>query len=163
MADAYIRHGGGAHFMRPDRVYRTGVLAPMMGYQPQYDVNAVALEFTQGAARGMMLQGLGAFSMPGPIQRFFMRIKAAVAQYKAEKLMQAAARSPGSASPPFVPPQIQGLGMPGPMQAMALQISPHLATQMTRVMALTGQRAGNDFPAGQATALIGRSPYYWSR
>lgn len=43
------RHGGSSHYVRPDRVYRTGVLTPIpTGYQPQADVMAVAQEFTQG-------------------------------------------------------------------------------------------------------------------
>lgn len=41
------RHGGGAHYVRPDRVYRTGVLTSVMGYQPDQDVQAVAASFTQ--------------------------------------------------------------------------------------------------------------------
>lgn len=42
------RHGGSSHYVRPDQVYRTGVLQPIVGYQPQQDVMAVAQQFTQG-------------------------------------------------------------------------------------------------------------------
>jgi hypothetical protein len=48
------KHGGGSHFMRPDRVYRTGVLSPSMNYAPGQDVQAVAAEFTE---RSMDLSG----------------------------------------------------------------------------------------------------------
>lgn len=41
------RHGGGSHYVRPDRVYRTGVLTSVMGYQPGPDAQAVAASFTQ--------------------------------------------------------------------------------------------------------------------
>ena len=41
------RHGGGSHFVRPDRVYRTGVLSSTMGYDPTADVESVAASFTQ--------------------------------------------------------------------------------------------------------------------
>ena len=42
------RHGAGSHYVRPDRVYRTGVLQSMYGYSPQQDVMAVAQAFTTG-------------------------------------------------------------------------------------------------------------------
>lgn len=41
------RHGGSSHYVRPDRVYRTGVLTSIVGYQPNQDVEAVAASFTQ--------------------------------------------------------------------------------------------------------------------
>jgi hypothetical protein len=40
------RHGGGSHFVRPDRVYRTSVLESTMGYDPGQDVQNVAAAFT---------------------------------------------------------------------------------------------------------------------
>jgi hypothetical protein len=40
------RHGGGSHYVRPDRVYRTGVLTSTMGYDPGQDVQNVAASFT---------------------------------------------------------------------------------------------------------------------
>ncbi len=137
------RHGDGSHYMRPDRVYRTSVLSPMVGYQPGADVNAVAMAFTQGPYRGMMLSGLGA---PGPLARLGLRIKAAIAERRARKFMG-----------------VSGLGMPGPAPVQALQIAPHLASQMTGVMALMQGRYGTGFPAVQADSLIGRtlSSRYW--
>lgn len=80
------------HFVRPDRVIRTGVLTPIVGYQPQADVIAVTQEFATGPASGMQLQGLagmfaGLGAMPGPIARFWLRLKAALAQKKAERMM----------------------------------------------------------------------------
>lgn len=42
------RHGGSSHFVRPDRVIRTGVIESIVGYSPQQDVMNVAQEFTQG-------------------------------------------------------------------------------------------------------------------
>lgn len=41
------RHGGGSHYVRPDRVYRTGVLTSTMAYDPTSDVQDVAAAFTQ--------------------------------------------------------------------------------------------------------------------
>ena len=42
------RHGAGSHYVRPDRIYRTGVIQPMVGFVPQRDVMAIARAFTQG-------------------------------------------------------------------------------------------------------------------
>lgn len=42
------RHGGSSHYVRPDRVIRTGVIESIVGYSPQQDVMNVAQEFTQG-------------------------------------------------------------------------------------------------------------------
>lgn len=136
MADL-IRHGGNAHFVRPDRVIRTGVLSPLVGYQPAADVNSVAMMFTQGPARGMMLSGLRG---PGPLQRLGLRIKAWVAQRKAARFMQ-----------------VSGLGMPGTASMQAMQIAPHLAAQMAGVVALMSGRYSTGYPASQADALVGRT------
>lgn len=59
LGDAVPRHGGASHYMRPDRVYRTSVLSPMVDYNPGSDVEAVADAFTTGPQSGMMLSGLG--------------------------------------------------------------------------------------------------------
>jgi len=59
------RHGAGMHLVRPDRVYSTGVLAPMTGYAPGRDAQMVAAEFTK---RSQNLGGLalaGAFGAAG--------------------------------------------------------------------------------------------------
>lgn len=162
MADLSIRHGDGQHFMRPDRVYRTSVLAPMVGYQPQADVQAVTMAFTQGPDRGMMLQGLGA--MPGPIQRFLARLQAWIAERKARKFVEATVGPKTGGPPPFVPPGHQrpaDLGMPGAAPATADQISPHLATQMVGMMDLMARRYGQGYPAAQATATVIRPLRRW--
>lgn len=137
----FIRHGDAMHFMRPDRVYRTSVLSPMMGYDPHRDMQAVAMVFTQGPARGMQLQG-----MPGPIRRWWEGVKARIAARKAQQMMQVA-----------------GLGMPGPAPAMAQSISPHLAVQMRGMMDLMHHRYGQGYPAAQAMALVERPIGRWYR
>jgi len=167
MADFTNRHGDGMHFMRPDRVYRTSVLAPMVGYQPPADVEAVAMAFTQGAERGMMLQGLGA--MPAPVERFLARLRAWIAERRAKKLMSAGMPAPHPMPPtasgvPRMPPQpMNGLGMPGPAPGMAQQIAPQLAAQMAGLMAIQKDRYGVAFPAAQAQALIDRPLRQWYR
>jgi hypothetical protein len=49
-------HGIEQHFVRPDRVYATGVWTPIVGYQPAEAANQVAARFVSGG------QGLGMFS-----------------------------------------------------------------------------------------------------
>ena len=60
------KHGGVSHFMRPDRVYRTGVLSPSATFSPGQDVQAIASEFTE---RSMNLSGLGSARPMNAYQR----------------------------------------------------------------------------------------------
>lgn len=55
---AVIRHGGGSHFVRPDRVTRTGVIPSMVGYNPSVDVMNVTNAFTQ-IPMSPQMSGLG--------------------------------------------------------------------------------------------------------
>jgi hypothetical protein len=86
------RHGGGSHYVRPDRVYRTGVLTSTMGYDPGADVQSVAASFTQYpmdlSTSG--LQGLGA--NVGLIDK--LRIK--FATWKARRAARAGMRDFGA-------------------------------------------------------------------
>lgn len=50
--------GLGNHVLRPDRVYKTGVLSPMVGFRPGEAVMATADAFTKGPYTGMQLSGL---------------------------------------------------------------------------------------------------------
>jgi hypothetical protein len=52
-----LLNGLGDHVLRPDRVYATGVLAPMAGFRPGEAVMSTAQRFTQGPYTG--LRGLG--------------------------------------------------------------------------------------------------------
>lgn len=97
-----FRHGGEVHVVRPDRVMRTSVLSPIVGYQPNADVMAVAQAFTQGPPSGTMLQGLGALDF-GPIKRLGLRIKAWFAQAKAGRFAAVAATDNQMASPTPAP------------------------------------------------------------
>lgn len=106
--------------MRPDRVYRTSVLAPMVGYQPQADVQAVAQAFTQGPPLGTMLQGLGAF---GPLTRLKLRVQGWLA----------ARRGAGT----FMNTGTAGLReIPGSPYVQGNQVAPQIAHQMQMLMHL---------------------------
>ena len=136
------RHGGSVHLVRPDRVVRTGVLSPIVGYQPQHDVMSVTSEFTSGPASGMQLAGFGLGAMPGPIQRFWLRLKAAIAEKKAAKMMLtgggsnvAHSNGRGSLVVGTIP------GAPGaPMMMRAQGVAPQISAmhQMADFLAMRG-------------------------
>jgi hypothetical protein len=88
------RHGGGSHFVRPDQVYRTGVIQPIGGYSPQQDVMDVAASFTQGPY--MFQQGQAGFSGPvqflglnvaslGPLQKLWLKFQVWRTKMQAKK------------------------------------------------------------------------------
>lgn len=99
-----VRHGGESHVVRPDRVYRTGVLAPIVGYQPGADVQAVAAAFTLGPPSGTVLSGYGLGNV-GLITQLKLKIQSWIATAKAKKMMQVAdaAGSAGVAPAPQAP------------------------------------------------------------
>lgn len=117
----FMRHGDAGHFVRPDRVYRTGVVPPMTGYYPQADAQAVAEQFTagpywfhQGAMNAAPAAGVSGYfggSSPGPIQRFFLRAKARRSAKQAAKMIAVARGVNGLRGPTPYGPAI----MLGPM------------------------------------------------
>jgi hypothetical protein len=147
-----FRHGGEAHVMRPDGVMRTSVLQPMVGYQPQVDVEEVTRAFTQGPFLATRMAqnydgpsnfaGLFGLGQPGPIQRLGLRIQAWFASIRARKGMA-------------------GLGMPGPAYYNAQSISPQLMHSMHGVMSIMSDNHGPGFPNEQANALARRSSYFY--
>jgi hypothetical protein len=100
------RHGGGSHFVRPDRVYRTGVLTSTMGYDPGADVQSVAASFTQypmdlplpemgieptepsEPAPGGNMAGLMGFGAISPIDKLRLKFSAWKARRRARKILQ---------------------------------------------------------------------------
>lgn len=118
-----IRHSDGAHTVRPDRVYRTSVLAPFVGYSPGRDVQAVAMAFTQQGPRATMLSGLGE---PGPLGRFWLKLKARFNAARANKFM------------------FQGPPGPGAQTNNSGQIAPQQQGQMSMVRAIRNGHAPRD-------------------
>ncbi len=78
------RHGGGSHFVRPDRVYRTGVLTSSMGYDPTADVQSVAASFTQ-FPMDLQAPGLSGLAGFGPIDKLRIKFAAWKAQWRAKR------------------------------------------------------------------------------
>lgn len=134
-----FRHGGEAHVVRPDRVMRTSVLSPIVGYQPNADVMAVAQAFTQGPPSGTMLQGLGALNF-GPIKRLGLRIKAWFASAKAGRFTAVTDNQMGSSTP----------APPGSAPVFTAQtVAPQAAQEMAMVNKII-----NRADAGQYGAFI---------
>jgi len=122
-----IRHGGESHNVRPDRVYRTGVLQSISGYQPSVDVQSVAMAFTQGPAG---LAGFGAGA--NWFERLKLRFMTARAARQANKRMF---QGPSDAHPN------NGVG---PAAITAQLVAPQIASQMQLLTSLTA----NQNPAG---------------
>ncbi len=142
------RHGGEAHYVRPDRVMRTGVLASIFGYQPGADVQRVAQAFTQGPPSGTIYASgsttmLGGFGAPGPIARFFSRIKAAWNAPKARAFMMNGAEDPR-----------------GPAFREAQMVAPQLAMQMKMLARLAPMSGGGPMAAAHSAATRRWNTYY---
>jgi len=138
-----LRHGGEAHVVRPDRVYRTGVLTSIVGYQPQADVQAVAASFTLGPPSGTQLSGLR-----GPTTRlgaWFENVKANLkAQFGRAQVAVAVVPAAG-------PPAPQA---PGPTSAAAA--SALAPDQAGRAMAVFNLVQGNPAQGGNFVARAAR-------
>jgi hypothetical protein len=78
------RHGGTSHYVRPDRVYRTSVLQPAIGYDPNADVQSVAASFTQ-YPMDLQTNGLGGLRGVGVIDRIRLQFAAWRAKKQAKK------------------------------------------------------------------------------
>lgn len=134
-----FRHGGEAHTVRPDRVYRTSVLSPIVGYQPGADVQAIATAFTQGPPRAGSLAGLN-----GPFSQFGARIKAWWNARRAHKFMMN-----GAGGAPMAPAFRE-----------AQDITPQLAHQMQMLARLAPREGGGPMPAAYAMATRRINTYY---
>jgi hypothetical protein len=121
------RHGGSNHYVRPDGVYRTSVLQPIQGYQPNQDVQAVAASFTE-RPMSIPLSGLGGFLGAAPTVGLLQRAKSWIQSRMASKgagqfvaLTTGPMTGPGSAQRPTGGPQGEQTSteMIGRVQALA--------------------------------------------
>jgi hypothetical protein len=116
------RHGGESHFVRPDRVYKTGVLTPIGGFQPQADVMAVAQSFTLGPA-GFMQGGLNGVQFLGPMS-WFQRAKLKFQMWRASKNAAAFKNLGGLGFTPYGPAMYAaGNVVPMPMQRIGMLLA----------------------------------------
>jgi hypothetical protein len=157
-----MRHGADSHYLRPDAVYRTSVIQPLIGYSPQQDVMNVAAEFTQGpyafqqgtglglARRGSPIRLMGP-GYHGPIADWWTRVKAKwamlKAQYQAQKAMRAAAKA-----------GMHGLGFTpfGPAAWAGPQVVGDPSARMGMLVAMAQKDLPADFQAMNASLIYQR-------
>jgi hypothetical protein len=148
------RHGGGSHYVRPDRVYRTGVLTSTMGYDPNQDAQNVAASFTQypidlqvpsgGALSG--LRGLGR-ALGANNLGLFQRLKLRWAAWKASRGMSGLYGLGGDA---------RNTGVAYPQIGMSLSPLPFTMSDVANTLMASGM------PQGQAAAQVGYSADRWA-
>jgi len=158
------RHGGGSHWVRPDRVYRTGVLVSTSGFQPNQDVQAVAASFTEGGPN-LGLRGLaGAFGAAGNLnflQRLKLRVDNAVATAKAKLAVKRAMPAQAQAVAHAPVPQGRAVGNPFTHGMAYAQIGAQVAPQMiSQVQLLAALNAGH-LPGPVAQAQVATSLQHW--
>jgi|WetSurMetagenome_2_1015567.scaffolds.fasta_scaffold166801_2 hypothetical protein len=165
------RHGGGSHFVRPDRVYRTGVLTSSMGFDPGADVQSVAASFTQypmdlqptglsglGRLQLLGLAGLGA--NVGLIDKLRLRFSAWRAKRRAQSFMMGPA-SPAQAA------VFEAMGRGGAIEpqwgAAYPQVGEEIAPQMIAKEQMVAHLIrGGGLPAAFATAQEATSYRKWT-
>jgi len=150
--------GNAPQTMRPDRVYATGVLSPMVGFRPGLDVMANAQAFTTGPNTGMTLSGLRGLRGWDKVKAWWqgvkMRASGAMPNFHA-----AAAAQPGAASTTATEPQVHApgastpprTGWGGEVNAHGYSMAPAIAT------AHHLGPYGRGIPAGMVTAAYGQS------
>ena len=141
-----LRHGGEMHTVRPDRVYRTSVLTPIVGYQPQVDVQAVARAFTQGPPLGTQLQGLRGNGV-GRVRCWWEGVKSKLGFKNAHPCVALAQDAAGNT----VAVDHNGNAAivstsPGPASFEASMVAPQMQSQMAMLSRLT---------AGSNAAIVG--------
>lgn len=76
-----MKHGIEQHLVRPDRVYATGVLTPIVGYQPGEDAQQVAARFVAGGQglaglrRARFFRGTRGMGLAGPMSTIAMWLR----------------------------------------------------------------------------------------
>jgi hypothetical protein len=94
------RHPDGMHVLRPDRVYRTSVLAPMTGFEPGADVMMNARDFVVGPYTGMQLSGLRGPNILDKVRGWWQGVKARAAAGRAQVVAVVAPAAAQQASVP---------------------------------------------------------------
>ncbi len=156
----FVRHGAGSHFMRPDRVYRTGVIAPVTGFNPAEDVMSVAGEFTKGPYAFRQLDG--SITLMGGLG-FWDKIKLKIATWRASKNARrfenaaAIARVTEPVMPPAGPMATNvGLVPNGTAAQMAPQINPAFNTRVALLQAMAQQNMPSQWSANAQEMIASR-------
>jgi hypothetical protein len=145
------RHGGASHYVRPDRVVRTGVIPSIVGYSPGADVDAVAASFTQypmdlQTPSGM--NGLGAWP-----PTWWSNLKLKFAAWRAK---HAASTMPMSGLRDFTP------GAFDPTKGIAYpQVGPQIAPHMTGMAMMVAAMTGGALPPEAIAAQAATTREHW--
>ncbi len=148
------RHGGGSHFVRPDRVVRTGVIPSIVGYSPGADVDAVAAAFTQypmdlQTPSGM--NGLGAWP-PG----WYTKLRMKFAAWRARHAMKASGMQGLRDFTPNAFDPSKGIAYP----QVGVQIAPHMTHMSQMVAALTAGHLPQEAIKAQGATT---SEHWWNQ
>jgi hypothetical protein len=165
------RHGGESHYVRPDRVYRTGVLTPIIGFQPQQDVMAVAAAFTQGpyyfqqgapvssdmstaspgvaGPRVTLLGGsFGAVQNLGLLQKLWLRFQAWKSRKNAQKVLATTGVN-----------GLFGLTPYGPAAWAGNQLFPNQGDRMAQLVAIAQKNQPSTIGMNNTDAILARFNY----
>jgi len=128
------KHGGSGHLLRPDRVYRTGVISPWFNFAPGQDVQAISAEFTKRSMNlsGLALSGVfGAAANVGLIERLRLRFEAwranmaaKLSAKKADKAVKVVAEKAQAAAHAQASAQGQAHGQPFASHGSAFMPNP---------------------------------------
>lgn len=159
------QHGAEAHLLRVDRVWRTGVIDPTVGYEPVAASQAVAARFvapvglagTQ-ATRHRLAGPVEAF--PGKVATFFAGIRA---RWEARRLARQVARNGGVPFAPGAQTMTLDTSPRGPSPgagAIAVQSGwmPQPQSPASAVANLTTARAGDPPMPGIAATAAAMTP-----
>lgn len=122
------------HFLRPDRVYRTGVISPVAGFNPAVDVMGVAARFTNPYAELGDVQLMGNASL-------WDKFRLKIAAWRARKSYHPAAVMAATATPPPAGPIAQEAGFTP--NGSASQVGPHFNSQATRIAIIQAMAQAN--------------------
>lgn len=156
------RHGGESHVVRPDRVYRTGVLTPIVGFQPQQDVMANAAAFTQGpyffqqgsvgmaGVAGPRVTFLGPATVQhlGLIQRLWLKFQAWKARKNAQKVLSTTGVNGLFGFTPY-----------GPSNWAGNQIMPGNADRVAKLAAIAQREQPTTIGMNNTDAILARFNY----
>ena len=151
------RHGGASHYVRPDRVYRTGVLAPTANFAPGQDVEAVAAAFTE---RSMNLSGmLGDASPLNFAQKMKLRWDAFILKMRVKKAIKAGASVPAAGTDTQLHERQAHQSHDGiAYMQMGARVAPSMAGQVQMLAHMTG----GTLPSSVAQAQIATTMERWN-
>lgn len=161
---------------RADRIYRTGVLSPLPGYEPGANVQAVAQRFTNAGpyVQGQPVAGLQLSAAPlplngvklGPIQRLRIKWQIARSERRARKMLDRLSKmglAPVTSTPMAglrgVEPAYEGMAqLAARVSSGRLDLPSGMRTQLQAGTAIIPQSSG--LPLHLAAQAVVDSPEY---